>query len=112
MRDETVHFSLPGTFEGRSPDRRDSYAERERERIEERDSRGRDDAAFLHPFSTGTEPPRRYGSEREDARLAALFANYTGDGVDTFGNIGQLRCVFLLFFTFFSVSRACIRAYT
>ncbi|KAI0801523.1 hypothetical protein C8Q74DRAFT_498496 [Fomes fomentarius] len=107
-RDGTVRFNLPGTFEGRSPDRRDSYAERER--VEERDSRGKDDAAFLRPFSTGTEPPRRFGSEREDARLAALFANYTGDGVDTFGNMGPLRCVFLLFYSFFSVFRACARA--
>ena len=28
--------------------------------------------------------------------LANLFANYTGDGVDTFGNVGPLRCVFSL----------------
>ncbi|RPD54516.1 ENTH-domain-containing protein [Lentinus tigrinus ALCF2SS1-7] len=80
-----VSFNLSGTYEGRSP------PPRARSELPRQDIRASTNAdALLRPFSTGWEPPRR-GREREDARLAALFANYTGDGVDTFGNIGQLR---------------------
>ena len=61
----------------------------------EREERRGDEQAYLRPFSTGSQPPRRRVRESEDARLAGLFASYTGDGVDTFGNVGQLRCVFL-----------------
>ncbi|KAI0756073.1 hypothetical protein C8Q80DRAFT_1092406 [Daedaleopsis nitida] len=79
VRDGPVSFNLAGTYEGREPSRRES-------------SRGPNgDDVFLRPFSTGGEVPRRHGREREDTTLASLFANYTGDGVDTFGNAGQLR---------------------
>ncbi|KAI0706234.1 hypothetical protein C8T65DRAFT_652024 [Cerioporus squamosus] len=78
-----VSFNLPGTYEGRERE-----PPRSRSELERRDSSGTE--AFLRPFSTGSEPRRR-GREREDDRLAALFANYTGDGVDTFGNVGPLR---------------------
>ena len=87
-RDGPVAFNLPDTYDGREP-KRHGRAQTEDER---REREGERDSAFLRPFSTGTEPPRRRsGGEREDARLASLFANYTGDGVDTFGNVGQLR---------------------
>ncbi|RDX44272.1 ENTH-domain-containing protein [Lentinus brumalis] len=75
-----VQFNLPGTYEGREPPRASS----------ELDRRDSSSDSFLRPFTTGSEPQRR-GRERQDERLAALFANYTGDGVDTFGNVGPLR---------------------
>ncbi|KAI0658276.1 hypothetical protein C8Q70DRAFT_994243 [Cubamyces menziesii] len=85
---EPVSFNLPGTYDGRPRPKFDREAERDRERESAASAPPR---ALLQPFSTGSEPPRRLGGEREHARLADLFANYTGDGVDTFGNTGQLR---------------------
>jgi len=41
---------------------------------------------------TGNRPPASR-SDEQHARLASLFANRTDDGVDTFGNVGQLRFV-------------------
>ncbi|OSD01126.1 ENTH-domain-containing protein [Trametes coccinea BRFM310] len=76
---EPVSFNLSGTYDNRP-------RPRERESAASAPPR-----ALLQPFSTGSEPPRRLGGERDHARLASLFANYTGDGVDTFGNTGQLR---------------------
>ncbi|EIW63759.1 ENTH-domain-containing protein [Trametes versicolor FP-101664 SS1] len=75
-----VSFNLPGTYDDRPRPARDTAS-----------APPRGPGALLQPFSTGTEPPRKLGGGREHARLASLFASYTGDGVDTFGNTGQLR---------------------
>ena len=79
-----VSFNLTGTYEGRRPTTSfDEGRDRDRERREP-----------VRPYSAGTEPRRRgHGIGEENERLANLFANYTGDGVDTFGNVGPLRCV-------------------
>lgn len=77
----------------------------------EREVRRGDEQAYLRPFSTGSQPPRRRVRESEDARLAGLFASYTGDGVDTFGNVGQLRCVFLRSFWLEASITVLIRAF-
>ncbi|KAH9854495.1 hypothetical protein C2E23DRAFT_867495 [Lenzites betulinus] len=88
-----VSFNLAGTYDGRpGPHVAFSSSDRDQNRERERTtSVSAPPRALLQPFSTGTEPPRKLGGERDHARLASLFANYTGDGVDTFGNIGQLR---------------------
>lgn len=91
-----VSFNLPGTYDDRPHPARDTAS-----------APPRGPGALLQPFSTGTEPPRKLGSGREHARLASLFANYTGDGVDTFGNTGQLRCVFFLCADVLGEKRAC-----
>ncbi|TBU48242.1 ENTH-domain-containing protein [Dichomitus squalens] len=71
-----VSFNLTGTYEGRRP--ATSFDE------------GRERREASRPYSASTEPRRR-GLGEENERLANLFANYTGDGVDTFGNTGPLR---------------------
>ncbi|KAI0640316.1 hypothetical protein C8Q77DRAFT_1214559 [Trametes polyzona] len=88
-----VSFNLPGTYDGRprpqlgSPTSPTTSLSQDRER----ESASAPPRALLQPFSTGSEPPRKLGGERDHARLASLFENFTGDGVDTFGNTGQLR---------------------
>ncbi|KAI1786832.1 ENTH-domain-containing protein [Ganoderma leucocontextum] len=83
-RDAPVPFTLTGTYDGRRPTAaRNSDTERQ-------------DRAPIRPYSTGAEPRRRStgtgpGADEENEKLANLFAGYTGDGVDTFGNVGQLR---------------------
>ena len=99
-----VTFNLSGTYEGREPEPPRSRSELQPQRPYDTNSSSSSsspntDNAYLRPFSTGSEPRRR-GREREDERLAALFANYTGDGVDTFGNVGPLRCVQFSVFSF------------
>ena len=98
-----VAFNLTGTYEGREPEPPRSRSELQPQRPYDTNSSSSSspntDNAYLRPFSTGSEPRRR-GREREDERLAALFANYTGDGVDTFGNVGPLRCVQFSVFQF------------
>ena len=96
-RDAPVPFTLTGTYEGRRP-----RAATAREDNRDRDVNGeRPGRAPLRPYSTGAEPTTRRriagtgaGADEEDERLASVFAGYAGDGVDTFGNVGQLRCVF------------------
>ncbi|KAI0779048.1 hypothetical protein BD413DRAFT_513854 [Trametes elegans] len=89
---EPVSFNLSGTYDGRPRPRLDTLDEqREQERERASATASAPPRALLQPFSTGSEPPRKLGGERDHARLASLFANYTGDGVDTFGNTGQLR---------------------
>ena len=85
-----VPFTLTGPYDvgGRRPRATTARDDRGRDRDRER--------APLRPYSTGAEPRRRAGGEGEDERLARVFAGYEGEGVDTFGNVGQLRCVFLL----------------
>ncbi|KAI0352211.1 ENTH-domain-containing protein [Trametes cingulata] len=93
-----VSFNLPGTYDARprpslsgfSPSSPSSSFAKDHER----EAASAPPRALLQPFSTGTEPPRKLGAaagDRDHARLARLFASYTGDGVDTFGNTGQLR---------------------
>ncbi|PIL31152.1 hypothetical protein GSI_05849 [Ganoderma sinense ZZ0214-1] len=81
-RDAPVPFTLTGTYEGRRPATATVTA---REIESSREGRER---APLRPYSTGAEPRRRAD---EDERLANLFAGHADDGVDTFGNVGQLR---------------------
>ncbi|KAI0829104.1 ENTH-domain-containing protein [Trametes gibbosa] len=89
-----VSFNLAGTYDGRpGPQLDPSYGSRSNDRERIIASASAPPRALLQPFSTGTEPPQKLGGEREHARLANLFANYTGDGVDTFGNTGRLRFV-------------------
>ncbi|KAM5535254.1 hypothetical protein V8D89_011060 [Ganoderma adspersum] len=82
-RDAPVPFTLTGTYEGRRP-----ATARETASDTSMIDRERRDRAPLRPYSTGAEPARRH---EEDERLASIFAGYAGDGVDTFGNVGQLR---------------------
>lgn len=99
-RDAPVPFTLTGTYEGGRP-RAATARENERDRDRDWDREARDRAP-LRPYSTGAEPTTRRhitgagpsADEERDERLASVFAGYAGDGVDTFGNVGQLRCVF------------------
>ena len=112
-----VTFNLTGTYEGRSPSR-DRYGEgppssSSRERDSERDREREAERARELAFERARQLQRELeeggdssddegGAERlpgvqqsarrrEDERLASLFAGYAGDGVDTFGNVGELR---------------------
>ncbi|KAI1784321.1 hypothetical protein LXA43DRAFT_1066859 [Ganoderma leucocontextum] len=66
-------------------------------RREEADNSDREpqDRAPLRPYSTGSELRRCTGAgvDEENEKLASVFAGHTGGGVDTFGNVGQLRLV-------------------
>ncbi|KAI0652748.1 hypothetical protein C8Q79DRAFT_899413 [Trametes meyenii] len=85
-----VSFNLSGTYDARARPRLAASPEPERD-VRASGAASAPPRPLLQPFSTGSEPPRKLGGEREHARLASLFASYTGDGVDTFGNTGQLR---------------------
>ncbi|KAI0370126.1 ENTH-domain-containing protein [Pilatotrama ljubarskyi] len=93
-------FNLAGTYEGRPRPSLSTLSSPSRIQAQERTEGSASappappEQPLLQPFSTGSEPPRKLGAaagDRDHARLASLFANYTGDGVDTFGNTGQLR---------------------
>ncbi|KAI0674006.1 hypothetical protein C8Q78DRAFT_969052 [Trametes maxima] len=88
-----VSFNLTGTYDARARPQLASPPESDRD-VRASGAASAPPRPLLQPFSTGSEPPRKLGGEREHARLASLFASYTGDGVDTFGNTGQLRCVY------------------
>ncbi|KAH9914896.1 ENTH-domain-containing protein [Epithele typhae] len=82
--DRPISFNLPGTYDRPGREHATSMERgREREKQREREMRS--------PPRTSTavsEPPR---ARREAPTLADLFADRAEDGVDTFGNAGDLR---------------------
>ena len=71
-------FSLPSTYETHSPHTNLSSSL---------------SPAPISSASSSPGPSRPTRADQEHAHLANLFAAPRDDGLDTFGNIGQLRCV-------------------